>query len=533
MINKKQLTIEIDHFLQRNFPKSILERGFVYYQNGHVTKMEIKNDKLLAKVSGTATYDVDVHLEKLSLSTCNCPYEANCKHLVAVFYELQKLLDKGLTLAPVIANAFHYCCDEPNDMREQLKKDLAPYVKEIYHLLSKSGHFSNEHLIIIVKQFFEELQAVSNTKCVDQLQIMAMTVVIEELYKKAIDYETYRFRQNRFITFFNELLHFGHPMFKREVLRESNFYHWYTNYLFKQIKEDVESSPLEKIMATWLLCEEKESSLQTYGEMLLNEKTKSNHFFVTKLASLLFLQGNDGARSLTLLKDIKSLLHHSDLIDHFLIMEQKNDFIMMKHWFDLFFPYEKPKQGTVLGKLFEEMLVETGTSKEKITIVWKNWLEQPSFSTYKSRIKRSSNEEKQQILDFILPSLQKDLYRSQTEGTYYQIILEERLYRLGIQSLLTSKKDIFTMTPEIEKLLKMIMKEQPELLLPFYHQLVERLVQKKSRAHYEEAAYYIQQLKTIYKAIKKETTYQAFYVGLKQRFKTFRAFIQELNKLDK
>ncbi|OIJ10189.1 hypothetical protein BKP35_13855 [Anaerobacillus arseniciselenatis] len=410
-------------------------------------------------------------------------------------------------------------------------KVLRPFVGDVYQTLSKSGHFNHEQFENIVQLFFEDLQKTTEDKK-DQYTIIAMTVLTEQLLKKAIDYDTYRFRQNRFSAFFNELLHQGYPVMKREATKaRSPFYDWYTSLLFDQLIHGEQTSPIEKLVTTWLLCEERENILIKHAEKLIKNNRKQKSFHI-KLASLLYLQADDGVHSLTLLRDLQSTLHYSELIDHFLIMEQKHEFEMMKHWFEIFFPYDKPKQGSTLGKLYEEMLIETGTDEEKLTIVWKNWLQQPSFSSYISRVKKCNKKEKEKVLHFIIPQLQADLYRPQTEATYYQIVTEEELFEEGIESLLTAKKEVTTLSPEIEKLITNVMKKRPELLLPFLHQVVERLVQKKSRIHYVEAVHNIKQLKLIYEKLDQQQTF-AFYVsGIKRRFKTFRAFIQELKKID-
>lgn len=414
---------------------------------------------------------------------------------------------------------------------DKLNKVIEHHVEKIYGTLSKTGYFSHDNSGVIVHSFYKEIRQLGKSSEQDRLQIIAMTILMDKLLQKANDYDTYRFRQNRFLAFFNELFHYAHPALKREVAQEGRFYNQFSLFLFNQIGHVDPGSPYEKLITTWLLSEESAPKLTEHAKKLTEIETNGN-LFLTKLSSLLYLQANDGSHSLSLLKGLPTPIHHSELIDHFLIMEHKQDYVMMKHWFDLFFPFNKPKQGTVLGKLYEDMLIETGTSEEKIAIVWNNWLKQPNFKTYRSRISKSTEAEKQRALQFILPKLKRELYRPQTESTYYQIITEEKLFEEGIHSLLTSNKDVTFMSPEIEKLLTKISVKQPELLLPFYHQLVERLVQKKSRVHYEEATYFINRLKPIYEKINMPQIFDTYLKGLKKRFKTFRAFIQELNKID-
>lgn len=404
---------------------------------------------------------------------------------------------------------------------------LNPTVYNIYDTLTQQGHFSKIRLNQIVEQFFKNITIRED----DQFTILAATALCDQLLKKANDYDTYRSRQNRFLTFFNEVIHRLYPSFKNEALKaEKNFVDWYTSFLFEKIVQQKSDALYEKLISTWLLCESCERKLISNARKLI--KLDKNNLFFIKLASLLYLQANDGAKSLSLLKNVRSSLHYSELVDHFLIMEQKKDFTMMKHWFDLFFRHEKPKKGTVLYNLYEEMLFELGTEEDKIKIVWGNWLNSPSFSTYKTNIAKMTGEERHKVLQYILPVLQNELYRPNIETVYYQIIAKEQLFSLGVDSLLTHKKDVSGLSAEIEKLLSLIFEKEPKTLLPFYHQLVERLVQMKSRVHYEESIIYIHRLKVIYEKLNMQSTFDLYITGLKQRFKTFRAFIQELKKID-
>ncbi|MCT8137865.1 hypothetical protein H1D32_08930 [Anaerobacillus sp. CMMVII] len=104
------------------------------------------------------------------------------KHLVAVLLELKKSLEDTPSLSLEIAAEYPY--NEPAIVMEYLRNDLDPYVKVIYQLLSKSGHFSNDHSSLVVQRFHEDLTLLEVSET-NQLQIMAMTVVMDELYKKS------------------------------------------------------------------------------------------------------------------------------------------------------------------------------------------------------------------------------------------------------------------------------------------------------------------------------------------------------------
>ncbi|HHT7189879.1 TPA: SWIM zinc finger family protein [Bacillus cereus] len=71
-------------------PKYIVDRGYEYYEDGHVEDVEIHDNKVFAFVTGNAgNYEVIINLEDFAESSCECPYENYCKHRAAVVYDIQ------------------------------------------------------------------------------------------------------------------------------------------------------------------------------------------------------------------------------------------------------------------------------------------------------------------------------------------------------------------------------------------------------------------------------------------------------------
>ncbi|HDR4910290.1 TPA: SWIM zinc finger family protein [Bacillus cereus] len=70
--------------------KYIVDKGYKYYEDGHVEDVEIQDKKVFAFVTGNAgNYEVVIDLEGFSESNCECPYENYCKHMAAVVYDIQ------------------------------------------------------------------------------------------------------------------------------------------------------------------------------------------------------------------------------------------------------------------------------------------------------------------------------------------------------------------------------------------------------------------------------------------------------------
>ncbi|WP_440115455.1 SWIM zinc finger family protein [Paenibacillus sp. QZ-Y1] len=78
--------------------------------------------------------------------------------------------------------------------------------------------------------------------------------------------------------------------------------------------------------------------------------------------------------------------------------------------------------------------------------------------------------------------------------------------------------------------LQPIEKEAPELLLPFYHQAVERYIGHKNRDGYKAAVKLLKRLSKIYKKMKQEAHWEQFITTLAVRNSRLRALQEELRK---
>lgn len=84
--------MNINNF-EKNFNKTILKRGIDYYSDGHVDDlMQINEHNWQAEVFGSSLYIIDLRIltnGDISYVDCDCPYEGDCKHIVAALYEIR------------------------------------------------------------------------------------------------------------------------------------------------------------------------------------------------------------------------------------------------------------------------------------------------------------------------------------------------------------------------------------------------------------------------------------------------------------
>ncbi|WP_018133130.1 SWIM zinc finger family protein [Effusibacillus pohliae] len=70
------------------FRDTILKRGWDYYLADSVEDLEMEGKAVIkATVYGSEPYQVRIHLDAFPSSTCSCPYGDYCKHMAAVLFE--------------------------------------------------------------------------------------------------------------------------------------------------------------------------------------------------------------------------------------------------------------------------------------------------------------------------------------------------------------------------------------------------------------------------------------------------------------
>lgn len=82
------------HNLEKSISQVIIDRGYDYYLNGHVTETSFNGvDEYHFLVEGSENYNVIVTLgsnDDILFSQCDCPFDFGpiCKHQVAAYFEL-------------------------------------------------------------------------------------------------------------------------------------------------------------------------------------------------------------------------------------------------------------------------------------------------------------------------------------------------------------------------------------------------------------------------------------------------------------
>ncbi len=108
------------------FEPHILNRGVMYYEDGCVSDLELKDDTICAEVEGSDFYQVCITLkgDEVQEMECDCPYAAqgyNCKHMAAVLFAYEGYLAEHEDEEQNIMDLAELNCNaSENDKRQEL-----------------------------------------------------------------------------------------------------------------------------------------------------------------------------------------------------------------------------------------------------------------------------------------------------------------------------------------------------------------------------------------------------------------------------
>lgn len=102
----------------------------------------------------------------------------------------------------------------------------------------------------------------------------------------------------------------------------------------------------------------------------------------------------------------------------------------------------------------------------------------------------------------------------------------------GIDFLLQFEHQPLQLSDEKKQFLQTLEQEKGEVLIPLYHQFIVRLIEKKSRQHYEEAVKYMKRLENLYKKENQLHVFQNYLIKMKEKYKTYRALLQEMKRFE-
>ncbi|MDH6671398.1 hypothetical protein M2277_002048 [Paenibacillus sp. LBL] len=521
------------------FSDLTLKRGFQYYKQGRVHASELTDSSgiIEAAVDGTETYRTRLHIHSLNDSECSCPVKEGCKHMVAVLLDYAQLQGRSVHAlvnahSTSYAPAASYAQNEARSGHIQgrpaagtskwrVQADHLPELPisawhELFELCTASLG-ANTQNSFYAKNALASLHHIKPPMPPDMdplYELHAHLFILEKLVKQPasawnasgsyIGYHTQIAAdhiQARMEHIFKEGLEGIEPKEAfGQRLTETNAY----------VRQSMLSEPRNRkfyaqvYMQLWIhwiyplakhnanLIQAELEQLQTAEAEFGSTLSRASWFTAQGLMSF-YLREDETSWNLLREADKISSLPPAAVLGFFDMLHAAQEWDRLAQWL--------PEIGPLLGSHRNEHL--------------------SSYQYYWDAVIQHLPEEAEQMWNSLAAMLpySKDIYQNAliTHGRWrewidYQISTGREPLELRVSELAPIEKNA------------------PELLLPFYHQAVERYILHKNRAGYKAAVKLLKRLAKLYKKLKQQERWDLFIVALSVRNSRLRAFQEELRR---
>ncbi len=506
--------------VQLHYEALILERGWEYYHKGRVSDIELVGLKIQALVKGTKTYEAVIDLEEFANSDCNCSSEGFCKHIAALFFSLyapfgrpelllqqlkQAIMVRKKTSRGGAAHPDKKPAKPAAPAADSLPQEWHKYFEGLFHGFSISHQNSIE---TFYQSALETLPPYAK-EWRDSIQPIFLLHVVLFIMRKI-------------------------EQFYQET--KSSYLSYYHENGCKAAAEQCHSKLLEIVRGIdagrSFAAEAKhwEATLSMLGEMALRGKDSPIHWlFVYRMV---WWNVNDRGWMQKEIKRLELLLDKTDLLPR-----RRDALIVARAHFDVAlgdtasaFSRLDMLHTRNAGDFFLYLQHYHRLQKWQEALIWLRWLlpamqktNHDDFRTFcqfwlDTTKHLDSDSEWVQVMESLLP-------RSYYYYTAY--LLQTNRYTQWVDLQLANRISPLSLYA-LE--LRAVEEHDPKLLLPLYHQAVERAVLEKNRASYKTAVKLLKKLHGIYKQMKQEDRFEHYIYRLADKFSRLRAFQEELKK---
>lgn len=522
------------HHVGDSFDDLTIKRGFQYFKQGRVVQLTTPAPLVIrAAVDGTERYDVEIQLDYSTSNTCTCPVRRNCKHMIAVLLHYASLQERSVhaivnarstavltkkTLRPAPSTPavsaklielagripvmtiaqwhelFELCTASMSDNTPN-----AQYVKDamavIYRIKPPLSPVTEQlfgfhvHLFVLEKLVKQSLNQTQHPWQTSGTYMGFHTHVAADNVREGIER-----------SFATELALVSEPeqwenvrqtlaYLRRRMLTEAKSLTYFLDLYYRLWKDWIHPNLNPGDV---LLYEEELEQLQSAQEELDASLSKLP-WLLAQSRMHFYLAQDDQALALLQSAGDSSRIRPDDLYPCLQALSQSEAWPRLALWLE--------KVGPLLSSYRKGSL-------------------EPYSNYWRATVEHLPESE---------PRMWESLVRMlpYSSDIYEESLLTHGKWQQWMDYHLSSGREPADFRVSE---LQPIEKHAPELLLPFYHQAVERNVLEKNRHSYKAAVRLLKRLNKLYKKLKQEDRWELFFIAFSGRHSRLRALQEELRK---
>jgi len=507
-----------------------LKRGFQYYKQNRVLVLKTPIPRhIKAVVRGNQIYNLDINLEYFTMSTCTCPMFTNCKHMVAALLHYAALQNRSIHMltnansAASIAAAFLPLANPA--IRQEEEALMRKEAEKIAELDVTQWHAWFERCAGPYAGKVKNMQYNEDVTSAIYRQKPALPLTVEPFFKLHVH-----------LFLLVKLTKRSH----NDTSFYSSYVGYYTHQAIAQAYQTIDACIAKEIASLTEGPETTKLVAQTLAylrEEMLTAHQVDEYFLDAYLGFWHFIRPVFGKETLIReeLRQLdaaadrhgvsvpKAALRLARLRMHFYAGDDEAAWAMLQ---DVSTAERLPTQhlmGLVADIVQEENWARLVTWLIRISTLmgYRGDQQLYAYSGFWELAVRHRPEDEPQMwatLEEMLP--------------YSRPIYEEKLLAAG-KFRQWMDYQLSTGTDPLDYRatdLQIVEKNAPEMLLPFYHQAVERYVLTKQRDGYKMAVKLLKRLAKLYKKTKREPRWEQFMETFTGRYNRLRALQEEMRK---
>ncbi|TCZ76295.1 hypothetical protein E0485_13905 [Paenibacillus albiflavus] len=514
-------------YVARHYNETTINRGFQYYKQGRVQSLSVTGSCIDAKVVGSEGYKVKIHLDAFSTNLCSCPVQNDCKHMIAVLLAFANLNERpvhALVNAKVVSRMNKYVQTTPQaklqlamaeqaqlaNLKEQASRIPNMSIAEWHTLFeqctkSMDRYTRNEQY---VKEVLNELHLIQPAlpEVMDQLyklhtHLFVFNKLFEQSTGTAIGYYTqitadmlYKsigmiyanklsFSTETSYQYVTDTLTYLRSRMLTEPKNRKYYYQFYIQLWQQWIQPNLDHTKLYEDELFHLRMADTDLG-EKLAKLPWNLALSLMHFYLVQ-----------DQEAWDLLQDASNndSIYLDDLTPIFHLLTESENWSRTTDW-----------------------LAKTGPF---LNLIRPNHLNQ--YMIYWSTVTDHLPEAEDRMIDTL------GLMLPYSKKFYLNALITHEKWSQWMDYHLSMGEEPLDFRLSI---LQPIEKNAPELLLPFYHQGVERYILLKNRAGYKAAVKLLKRLSKLYRRLKLEGRFEQYMASLISRNSRLRALQEELQK---
>ncbi|MEH7106473.1 SWIM zinc finger family protein [Bacillus sp. JJ1764] len=506
----------------------LVQKGLMLYRQGMVSQLRMSNGEITATVQDVAPVKVSLDPESWLLSECSCPADYICRHKMAVFFaaysrvasvsdwvtvwrepirEKKSIASWGLQAAKDLVRA-----------NGNMKPDYSLWIQTFessFDTLVASKKYTNPYIVPELFEIYRKRVAASAPIEQEWRLLYELVEAIVSFRKLAVFVDEMGYNEDVVRRAYSHLFH-GMLEDIRDLLIKigTRALPFDFDVFIERLKDDAfelltctAGFELERVYVYRLLWNDlfRQKAWRVEEVLKIGDRLKELQDWENPIplqvtsAHLYFLLGNDDLA-------LKLINQAEEAIVPYLV-----------YWFDYFSDLKAWKRLEPVLDLFLQKV--------------KAYLSRLDSYQSSSAFVRSALRP---IGQFCSETHRDDLYERALLAMlpysfveYEYVLFERKLYDRWAELLAFVGFEFYDLPKERVKLVE---KEQPDVLLGMLHQTAQREIDQKNRSSYRVAVRHLKKLRTLYKKLRRVDDWEYFITELLERTKRLRAFQEECQR---